>query len=200
MTEMEKEILLLISRMRCITETQFSKIFKTKRRYSKKILRKMCNEYVLRKYPCNISHLGYKDNSYVYYLNGAKTYKGKELTKVVIGSEIAIKINLLGHSIKRFYRNISVSNIKYDIFIEYENLHGELKQLLVDIDLDLDDKIKSYKYRGIKNKIEESTIPFYRLPNILIVTPKEIDKLGSEYDKNINFIDINLNKISRALE
>ena len=56
----EKEILMLVSKIRCFTETQVGKFFGIKKRYSKKpfkkTLRKMCNEYTLRKYPFNINY------------------------------------------------------------------------------------------------------------------------------------------------
>ncbi|EQG76594.1 hypothetical protein ACK2FT_15850 [Clostridioides difficile] len=39
MTNMEKEILLLISRVRCVTESQFRKIYGDQKRYNKKILK-----------------------------------------------------------------------------------------------------------------------------------------------------------------
>ena len=63
MIGIEKDILILVSKIRCITETQVGKFFGTKKRYSrkpfKKTLRKMCNEYTLRKYPCNINYSGF---------------------------------------------------------------------------------------------------------------------------------------------
>ncbi|WP_281435482.1 hypothetical protein [Clostridioides difficile] len=41
MTNMEKEILLLISRVRCVTESQFRKIYGDKKDTIKKILKKL---------------------------------------------------------------------------------------------------------------------------------------------------------------
>jgi hypothetical protein len=105
-----------------MTEVQVGKLFNNKKKYSrkpfKKTLRKMCNDYTLKKYPCNINYSGYKDNSYIYYLNGSQMYKGKDLFKAVIGSELAVKIELGGYKIKRFYRNAKVDNLNYDLFIE----------------------------------------------------------------------------------
>ena len=74
MVGLEKEILYLVSRVRYVTETQVGKVFSNKKRSGKKslkrTLRKMCNDYTLRKIPCNINYTNFKDNSYVYYLNG----------------------------------------------------------------------------------------------------------------------------------
>ena len=168
----EKEILMLVSKIRCLTEIQVGKFFGTKKRYSrkpfKKTLRKMCNEYTLRKYPCNINYSGYKDNSYVYYLNGSKMYKGKELLKVVLGSELAIKLETGGYKLRRFYRNVKIDNSTYDLFIEYLDNYNEVKQILVDINLE--EEFNIFKYDKIEQKIEKSTIPFFEVPKILIIT------------------------------
>jgi len=202
MMGIEKDILILISRVRCMTETQVGKIFGTRKRYRrkpfKKTLKKMCNEYTLRKYPCNINYSGYKDNSYVYYLNGSKMYKGKDLTKIVIGSEVAVKISLGGYELKRFYRNVSVGNSKYDLFIEYIDKYNEPKQVLIDINLD--EGIMLSKYEDIEKAIKKSTIPFYEIPKILVVTSQDIESLQAKrLNGDIDFLDLNLNKLFRYI-
>ncbi|MBC5996817.1 hypothetical protein EAI30_08615 [Romboutsia ilealis] len=202
MMGIEKEILLLISRVRCMTETQVGKVFSPKKRYGrkpfKKTLRKMCNEYTLRKYPCNINYSGYRDNSYVYYLNGSKQYKGKDLVKIVIGSELAIRINMGGYEVKRFYRNSKVGNETFDIFIEYIDRYNELHQLLVDIDID--GNIEKSKYTNLEYKINDSTIPFFELPKVLIVTSKDTRDLSiNSLNANVSFIDPTLNKLFRYI-
>ena len=202
MMGIEKEILLLISRVRCMTETQVGKVFSPKKRYGrkpyKKTLRKMCNEYTLRKYPCNINYSGYKDNSYIYYLNGSKQYKGKDLVKIIIGSELAIRVNMGGYEVKRFYRNAKVGNETFDIFLEYTDRYNELHQLLVDIDMD--NKINKSKYVNLEYKINDSTIPFFELPKVLIVTSKDTRDLGiSSLSANVSFIDPTLNKLFRYI-
>ncbi len=145
MIGLEKDILILIARVRCMTETQVGKFLGTKKAYIrrpfKKTLKKMCNEYTLRKYPCNINYPGYKDNTYVYYLNGSPIYKGKDLTKVVVGSELAIKLENNGYKIRRLYRNPKVDGSNFDLFIEYTDRYNDVKQILVDIDLERGFKI-----------------------------------------------------------
>ena len=63
MVGLEKDILHLVSRVRYVTEIQVGKVFNTKKRYGKrslkKTLRKMCNDYTLRKFPCNINYSNY---------------------------------------------------------------------------------------------------------------------------------------------
>ena len=109
MVGLEKDILYLVSRVRCVTENQVGKVFNSKKRSSKKslkrTLRKMCNDYTLRKFPCNINYTNFKDNSYVYYLNGSNITKGNSLPKMLLGSEIAIRLNSAGYETVRFYRN-----------------------------------------------------------------------------------------------
>ncbi|CEH34774.1 hypothetical protein [Romboutsia lituseburensis] len=202
MIGIERDILILISRVRCMTETQVGKVFGSRKRYGrkpfKKTLRKMCNEYTLRKYPCNINYSGYKDNTYVYYLNGSKMYKGQELVKAVIGSEVAIKLSSAGYEIKRFYRNVSVADSKFDLFVEYIDKYNEPKQLLVDINLD--DNFRSSKYEDMEYKINKSTIPFYEIPKILVVTSENIDGLHEIRGKyEVNFLDLNLSKLFRYI-
>lgn len=202
MIGIERDILILISRVRCMTETQVGKVFGSRKRYGrkpfKKTLRKMCNEYTLRKYPCNINYYGYKDNTYVYYLNGSKMYKGQELVKAVIGSEVAIKLSSAGYEIKRFYRNVSVADSKFDLFVEYIDKYNEPKQLLVDINLD--DNFRSSKYEDMEYKINKSTIPFYEIPKILVVTSENIDGLHEIRGKyEVNFLDLNLSKLFRYI-
>ena len=202
MIGIEKEILLLISRVRCMTETQVGKVFSPKKRYGrkpfKKTLRKMCNEYTLRKYPCNINYSGYRDNSYVYYLNGSKQYKGKDLVKSIIGSELAIRINMGGYEVKRFYRNAKVGKETFDIFIEYIDRYNELHQLLVDIDID--GNIERSRYVNLEYKINDSTIPFFELPKVLIITSKDTRDLGiNNLNDNVSYIDPTLNKLFRYI-
>ena len=202
MIGIEKEILLLISRVRCMTETQVGKVLSPKKRYGrkpfKKTLRKMCNEYTLRKYPCNINYSGYRDNSYVYYLNGSKQYKGKDLVKIIIGSELAIRINMGGYEVKRFYRNAKVGKETFDIFIEYIDRYNELHQLLVDIDID--GNIERSRYVNLEYKINDSTIPFFELPKVLIITSKDTRDLGiNNLNDNVSYIDPTLNKLFRYI-
>lgn len=202
MTGIEMDILILISRIRCMTETQFGKIFGTRKRYGRKVLkktlRKMCNEYTLKKYPCDINYSGFRENSYVYYLNGSNKYQGEELAKAIIGSELAIKINLLGYKLKRFYRNIKIDDSKYDLFIEYVNYYGESNQMIVDIFLD--NNVDISKYENINSKLKKSTIPFYTTPKILLVSSSNIEILfPKKLDVNIEFIDLKLNNLFRYL-
>ena len=63
-------------------------------------------------------------------------YKGKELLKVVLGSELAIKLETGGYKVRRFYRNVKVDNLTYDLFVEYVDNYNDIKQILVDINLD----------------------------------------------------------------
>lgn len=198
----EKEILILVSKIRCITESQVGKFFGTRKRYTrkpfKKTLRKMCNEYTLRKYPCNLNYSGYRENTYIYYLNGSKMYKGKELLKVVLGSELAIKLETGGYKVRRFYRNVKVDNLTYDLFVEYVDNYNDIKQILVDINLD--ENFNIFKYDKIEEKIEKSTIPFFEVPKILVVTKNNKDiKVPDKLDLDIDFVDINLSKLFKVI-
>ncbi|MGL5754725.1 MAG: hypothetical protein ACRCYC_05315 [Paraclostridium sp.] len=203
MLGMEKEILVLMSQVRCATEQQFNKFFSKKRKIVKspykKTLRKMCREFTLKKYPCNIAYGEYKDSSGIYYLNGGKIYKGKELLKVIIGSEIALKMESSGYEIKRFYRNITIDKDKYDIYIEYINKDKELKQKLIDIKLS--DILKSSKYKNLPYKVVNSTIPFFEIPGVLIITQEKSineEKLRS-IGKNISVVDMSLDNLTKYL-
>lgn len=202
MVGVEKEILILVSKIRCITESQVGKFFGTRKRYTrkpfKKTLRKMCNEYTLKKYPCNLNYSGYRENTYIYYLNGSKMYKGKELLKVVLGSELAIKLETGGYKVRRFYRNVKVDNLTYDLFVEYVDNYNDIKQILVDINLD--ENFNIFKYDKIEEKIEKSTIPFFEVPKILVVTKNNKDiKVPDKLDLDIDFVDINLSKLFKVI-
>lgn len=202
MVGVEKEILILVSKIRCITESQVGKFFGTRKRYTrkpfKKTLRKMCNEYTLRKYPCNLNYSGYRENTYIYYLNGSKMYKGKELLKVVLGPELAIKLETGGYKVRRFYRNVKVDNLTYDLFVEYVDNYNDIKQILVDINLD--ENFNIFKYDKIEEKIEKSTIPFFEVPKILVVTKNNKDiKVPDKLDLDIDFVDINLSKLFKVI-
>ncbi|WP_455537905.1 hypothetical protein [Terrisporobacter sp.] len=198
MIGLEKDILYLVSRVRCVTENQVGKVFNNKKRNNKKtlkrILRKMCSDYTLRKFPCNVSYTNIRDNSYVYYLNGSNIRKGKSLTKMLLGSEIAIRLNNSGYEIVRFYRNAKVGNKNYDIFIEYISSNRVRKQVLVEINLD--EKTNFSKYENLRNDIENSTIPFFMVPSIIIILSKEHG--NNNYD-NIFFLDTSLNKLFNYL-
>ena len=203
MLGMEKEILVLMSQVRCATEQQFNKFFSKRRKIVKspykKTLRKMCREFTLRKYPCNIVYGEYKDSSGIYYLNGGKVYKGKELLKVIIGSEVALKMEASGYEIKRFYRNITIDKDKYDIYIEYLDKDKKLRQKLIDIKLS--DVFKGSKYKNLPYKITNSTIPFFEIPEVLIITQ---ERLIDEYrikpiNLNVKIIDLSLNNLTYYL-
>ena len=202
MIGVEKEILILVSKIRCITESQVGRFFGTRKRFTrkpfKKTLRKMCNEYTLRKYPCNINYSGYRDNSYIYYLNGSKMYKGKELVKVVIGSELAVKLESGGYKVRRFYRNVKVDNSTYDLYIEYVDNYNDIKQMLVDINLG--ENFNIFKYANIEEKIEKSTIPFFEVPKILVITKNNKDiSISNKLDKDIDFVDTSLSKLFKII-
>lgn len=201
MVGLEKDILYLVSRVRCVTENQVGKVFNSKKRNNKKslkrTLRKMCNDYTLRKFPCNINYTNIKDNSNVYYLNGSNITKGKELSKMLLGSEIAIRLNNAGYETVRFYRNARVGDQTYDIFIEYINICGQRRQVLIDIELD--EKNKTSKYSNIANDIENSTIPFFMVPNIIVVYSKDQKHNECYINQNIYFVDISLNKLFNYL-
>ena len=202
MIGVEKEILILVSKIRCITESQVGRFFGTRKRFTrkpfKKTLRKMCNEYTLRKYPCNINYSGYRDNSYIYYLNGSKMYKGKELVKVVIGSELAVKLESGGYKVRRFYRNVKVDNSTYDLYIEYVDNYNDIKQILVDINLG--ENFNIFKYANIEEKIEKSTIPFFFFFKILVITKNNKDiSISNKLDIDIDFVDTSLSKLFKII-
>ncbi|WP_343342537.1 hypothetical protein [Terrisporobacter petrolearius] len=201
MVGLEKDILYLVSRVRCVTENQVGKVFNSKKRNGKKslkrTLRKMCNDYTLRKLPCNINYTNFKDNSGVYYLNGSNIEKGKSLTKMLLGSEIAIRLNSAGYETVRFYRNAKVGDETYDIFIEYINPCGERLQVLIDIELD--ESFRCSKYSNIYNDIDNSTIPFFMVPKVIVISSREQKHNKCNINEHIYFLDTSLNKLFNYL-
>lgn len=201
MVGLEKDILYLVSRVRCVTENQVGKVFNSKKRNGKKslkrTLRKMCNDYTLRKFPCNINYTNFKDNSGVYYLNGSNIEKGKSLTKMLLGSEIAIRLNSSGYETVRFYRNAKVGDETYDIFIEYINPCGERLQVLIDIELD--ESFRCSKYSNIYNDIDNSTIPFFMVPKVIVISSREQKHNKCNINEHIYFLDTSLNKLFNYL-
>nr|WP_320925256.1 hypothetical protein [Intestinibacter sp.] len=204
MTILEKEILFIISRLRCLTETQFNKLFNYKRDSKKKTLkrtlRRMCNDYILVKFPCNINYRGYKENSYLYYINGASEfYKGEDLIKALISSDIAVKLNLANFDIVRFYRNINIGDNNYSLYIEYIDNNCQRKQVLFDIQLG--NNVDLSKYYTFKSDMKNTTIPFFMVPNIIVVTNSlnEDDYLCTQNQENIFLIDMSLHSMFRYL-
>lgn len=201
MVGLEKDILYLVSRIRCVTENQVGKVFSNKKRNNKKslkrTLRKMCNDYTLRKFPCNINYTNFKDNSYVYYLNGSTITKGENLTKMLLGSEIAIRLKNAGYDIVRFYRDAKVGEQTYDIFIEYINPSRIRKQVLIEIDRD-ENSINS-KYNNLSKDIYNSTIPFFMVPKVIFISSKEQKYSKCNLNNNICFLDTSLNKLFNYL-
>ena len=204
MTILEKEILFIISRLRCLTETQFNKLFNYKRDSKKKTLkrtlRRMCNDYILVKFPCNINYRGYKENSYLYYINGASEfYKGDDLIKALISSDIAVKLNLANFDIVRFYRNINIGDNNYSLYIEYIDNNCQRKQVLFDIQLG--NNVDLSKYYTFKSDMKNTTIPFFMVPNIIVVTNSlnEDDYLCTQNQENIFLIDMYLHSMFRYL-
>ena len=125
-------------------------------------------------------------------------YKGKDLFKAVIGSELAVKIELGGYKIKRFYRNAKVDNLNYDLFIEYTDSYNDIKQILVDISTD--ENFNVYKYENMEEKITKSTIPFFEVHKVLIITSDGKENvLSKRLDLDISFVDYNLTKLFRYI-
>lgn len=203
MIGVEKEILVLMSQVRCATEQQFSKFFSKRKRVVrspyKKTLRRMCKEFTLKKYPCNIAYGEFKDSSGIYYLNGGSIYKGKELLKVVLGSEIALRMEYSGYEIKRLYRDITIDKDKFDIYIEYLDKNNNLRQKLIDINLG--DYYKLSKYNNMDKKVINATIPFFEVPTVLVVTqgqPIDISRIES-MNLDVAIIDTNLKNLIKYL-
>lgn len=198
---LEKDILYLVSRVRYITENQVGKVFNNKRRNNKKslkrTLRKMCNDYTLRKFPCNINYTNFKDKSYVYYLNGGNLTNGNNLTKVLLGSEIAIRLNNAGYEVVRFYRKAKLGDKTYDIFIEYIDPSRQRQQILIDVKLN--ENINYTKYDNIIYDVHNSTIPFFMVPKIVVISSKEQNHNKYNINENIYFLDISLNKLFNYL-
>ena len=202
MVGIEKDILILLSKIRYVTEAQLANFFGIKRSYLKRPLRrtlkKMCTEYILKKRLVNINYFGYRENSYIYYLDGSKEYQGEELLKVIIGSEIFIRMVREGYKIRRFFRNVQIDNEKYDMYIEYVDTDYNIVQILVDIEVL--NKIDFSKYENLQTKVKNSTIPFIDVPNILVVSPdfSEETYLKNNYN-NVNIVDFSMNKLSKYL-
>ena len=157
----------------------------------------MCNDYTLRKFPCNINYTNFKDNSGVYYLNGSNIEKGKSLTKMLLGSEIAIRLNSAGYETVRFYRNAKVGDQTYDIFIEYINPSEERLQVLIDIEPD--ESFKCSKYSNIYNDINNSTIPFFMVPKVIVISSREQKHNKCNINEHVYFLDTSLNKLFNYL-
>lgn len=208
MTKMEKDVLFFISRVRCATDEQIRKVYNSRRNYTRKgfnkTLRRMCNEYTLKKFKCHISGSTFED-TYVYYLNGSNIFLGDELYKSLLGTEMTIKLRSAGYQINRFYRNTKIGDKNYDIYMLYTDRNGDLKQVLCDIYIDEEDfeDIDFFKYRNINNSIEKSTIPFFEVPKILIFSSNKLCKLSEKYFSrdflNIEFIDLNFNKLFKYI-
>ena len=60
-------------------------------------------------------------------------------------------------------------------------------------------KIKLSKYNNIYEDIENSTIPFFMIPNIIIISSKEQKYNKSNEYENIYFLDSSLNKLFNYL-
>ena len=204
MNVLERELLFIISRLRCLTENQVNRLYNRKKDSKKKVLkrtlRRMCNDYILVKFPCNINYRGYKDNSYVYYISGSQLYKGEELVKALIVSDIVVKMKRSNFEIARFYRNINIGYDKYYLFLEYINpIENKRKQLLIDIQLE--DKIDFLKYQNLEVDMRKSTIPFFMKPNILVITNNTNDYsyLENINENNIFVVDTSLNSLLKYL-
>lgn len=198
MNELEKDILILLSKVRYITETQIMNFFGLKKGYLKrnfkKTLRKMCGDSILKKCLVNINYGGYKDNSYVYYLDGSKFFEGEELLKIILGTEIFIKMTQNGYKIKRFFRNVKLDEEKFDVYIEYIDKTYDTSQIIFEIETS--SKLNIFKYENLSEKIQKSTIPFIREPKLLIVSSFRNKILNKN---KLKYIDFSLNDLSKYL-
>ncbi|MGM9533662.1 MAG: hypothetical protein ACI3VR_00340 [Intestinibacter sp.] len=160
----------------------------------------MCNDYILVKFPCNINYRGYKENSYLYYINGASEfYKGEDLVKALISSDIAVKLNLANFDVVRFYRNINIGDNNYSLYIEYIDSNCERKQVLFDIQLE--NEVDLSRYDNLQSDMKNATIPFFMVPNIIVVTNSlnQDDFFYTQNSKNVFVVDISLHSMFRYL-
>lgn len=116
---------------------------------------------------------------------------------MLLGSEIAIRLNSEGYEIVRFYRNAKIGNKIYDIFIEYINPSRQRLQVLIDIEID--EYIEYSKYSNIIDDIDNSTIPFFMVPKVIVISSKEQKHNKNNLDENIYFLDTSLNKLFNYL-
>lgn len=202
MTALEKEILFIISRLRCLTEVQLNKLFnfkrETKKKTLKRTLRRMCSDCILVKFPVNINYKGFRDNSYVYYINGSEFYRGEELVRALISSEVAVKLKMARFEIVRFYKNINIGNKRYT-YIEYINPYSN-KRAQTLFDVQLKEAPNLLDYEDIKKDIKNSSIPFFMIPNVIVITKLNENPLQNILsEKNISIVDISLASIFRYL-
>ena len=59
----------------------------------------------------------------------------------------------------------------------------------------MDEKVKFSKYDNLINDIENSTIPFFMVPKVIIISSKEQKYNNHNDNDNIFFLDISLNKL-----
>ncbi|MDR0879159.1 MAG: hypothetical protein LBN09_00470 [Clostridioides sp.] len=204
MTKLEKDILFFISRVRCITETQVRKLYNSKKIYNrkavKKALKRMVNEFTLLKIKSDLEFPMFKGEN-IYFLNGASIYKEEELFKALVGTELLVRLSISGSELMRFYRNVKFADKNYDIYVLYRNRCGDLKQLLCDVydeNAEVSD-VDYMKYRGIEEQIKNATIPFFEVPEILVVSSGKVcnssEKLFDRKSSKVHFIEFGLNKL-----
>jgi hypothetical protein len=170
----------------------------------------MVNDYILGKFKTSFDVSLFK-NEYVYYLNGSEILEGDELYKTLIGSEISIRLKIAGCSTKRYFRDVRLGDTTYDIYVLYTNLDGELTQILCDV-AQIDESVENIdfnKYKNLSTEIKKTTIPFFQIPKILLVSSnktnlklKELlneEKVLSRELSNVYYVDYKLNGLSKFL-
>jgi hypothetical protein len=68
------------------------------------------------------------------------------------------------------------------------------------VDISTDENFNVYKYENMEEKITKSTIPFFEVPKVLIITSDGKENvLSKRLDLDISFVDYNLTKLFRYI-
>ena len=120
------------------------------------------------------------------------------MVKALIGSDIAVKLKLAKFEIVRFYRNIKIGDNNYHLYIEYIDNFYRRKHVLFDILLN--DEIDLSKYNTLKFDLSKTTIPFFMVPNIIVVTSSSNEyNFSEDKPKNVFFVDTSLHSLFKYL-
>lgn len=157
-------ILDFISTFELCTKEHIQKLFfkDTTRNVSARRLKKLTDDYEL------LNRIKIGGNRFVYYAE--KKPSKRLLDHDLLLTDLVVEMILNGFEILEFKKSFIVGNVISDAYILYKNKNGDIKNMVVEVQLSNSIKSCVLKYENYKEKLIDNKIKIGTVPRLLVIT------------------------------
>lgn len=157
-------ILDFISIFELCTKEHIQKLFfkDTTRNVSARRLKKLTDDYEL------LNRIKIGGNRFVYYAE--KKPSKRLLDHDLLLTDLVVEMILNGFEILEFKKSFIVGNVISDAYILYKNKNGDIKNMVVEVQLSNSIKSCVLKYENYKEKLIDNKIKIGTVPRLLVIT------------------------------